>query len=143
MLPFCGFNMGDYFAHWLSIGQRAVMRPRIFHVNWFRRDDRGKFLWPGFGENIRVLQWILDRVDGTGGAESTIIGNVPSQGAIDLQGLDIGARRFQQLVAVDPRAWLEEAERNGSFLEKFGTRLPKAIRSEHRSLIARIHNATR
>jgi phosphoenolpyruvate carboxykinase (GTP) len=140
MLPVCGFNMGDYFAHWLSMGRRAPLRPRIFHVNWFRTDKNGKFLWPGFGENIRVLQWILERVDGGGGADGTVIGNVPSRNAIDLSGLDIGAERFQQLVAVDPRAWLDEAERNGAFLEKFGVRLPEALRSEHQALLARIRS---
>ena len=142
MLPFCGINMADYFAHWLSVGTRASCRPRIFHVNWFRTDDKGKFLWPGFGENIRVLKWILDRVDGAGGAMDTPIGSVPSRDAIDLTGLDMEAQRFEQLVAVDPSAWLEEAKRNETFLEKFGDRLPGALRGEHDALVARLRRAT-
>ena len=141
MLPFCGINMADYFAHWLSVGKRASFRPRIFHVNWFRTDDNGKFLWPGFGENIRVLKWILERVDGAGGAADTPIGSVPSRDAIDLTGLDIGAQRFEQLVAVDPSDWLEEAKRNKVFLEKFGDRLPSALHGEHEALVARLRRA--
>jgi phosphoenolpyruvate carboxykinase (GTP) len=141
MLPFCGINMADYFAHWLSVGRRASCRPRIFHVNWFRTDDKGRFLWPGFGENIRVLKWILERVDGVGGAVETPIGNAPSRDAIDLTGLDIGAQRFEELVAVDPGAWLEEAKRNEAFLDKFENRLPSALRSEHEALVARLRRA--
>ena len=90
MLPFCGYNVGDYFAHWLSMGKRLVRPPRVFHVNWFRTGDDGKFLWPGFGENIRVLQWILERVDGAQGARSTPIGLVPTREAFNLEGLDVG-----------------------------------------------------
>jgi phosphoenolpyruvate carboxykinase (GTP) len=140
MLPFCGLNMADYFGHWLSMGARLANPPRIFHVNWFRTGDDGKYLWPGFGENIRVLKWMLERLDGATGARAarTPLGDVPTEETMDLRGLDIGPERFQQLVAVDARAWLDEAERNGKFLERFGERLPRALRMEHEMLTARL-----
>ncbi len=141
MVPFCGVNMGDYFGHWLSMGRRALHPPRIFHVNWFRAGQDGKPMWPGFGENIRVLKWILERVDGGKGARKTILGYVPSQDAIDLTGLDIDHDRFEELVALDPRAWMAEADRNGVFLDKFGDRLPAGIRREHSALVDRIRRA--
>ncbi len=141
MLPFCGFNMGDYFGHWLSMGKRLVHPPRIFHVNWFRTGDDGKPLWPGFGENIRVLKWILERVDGAQGARATAIGSVPTRDSFDLGGLDLSPERFDHLVAVDPRGWMAEAERNGAFLDKFADRLPDSLRREHRSLIERLRTA--
>ena len=141
MIPFCGLNMADYFGHWLSMGKRLVRAPRIFHVNWFRTDDEGKFLWPGFGENIRVLKWILERVEGAGGARLSPIGNVPARDSIDLEGLDIGPERFEQLVAVDPQEWVAEAARNGTFLERFGDRLPQPLRREHEALLRRLRIA--
>ncbi|WP_146653564.1 phosphoenolpyruvate carboxykinase (GTP) [Labilithrix luteola] len=141
MLPFCGFNMADYFGHWLSMGRRLVEPPKIFHVNWFRTDEDGRYLWPGFGENIRVLKWILERVEGSQAVRPTPIGNVPVQSALDLSGLDTARENFERLVAVDPRAWLEEVERNGAFLDRFGERLPEAIRREHRALADRLRTA--
>ncbi len=141
MVPFCGLNMGDYFGHWLSMGKRLVHPPRIFHVNWFRTGDDGKFLWPGFGENIRVLQWILERAEGAGGARSCPIGHVPVRDSINLDGLDIGPERFEQLVAIDPQEWLAEATRNGTFLERFGDRLPRPLAREHEDLLRRLRIA--
>ena len=141
MLPFCGYNVGDYFAHWLSMGKRLVRPPRVFHVNWFRTGDDGKFLWPGFGENIRVLQWILERVDGAQGARSTPIGLVPTREAFNLEGLDVGPHRFEQLVTVDPVAWKAEAQRNGEFLQRIGERLPKPVQREHEALLERLRAA--
>ena len=138
MIPFCGLNMADYFAHWLSMGKRLVHAPRIFHVNWFRTGDEGKFLWPGFGENIRVLKWIVERLDARAGARPTPIGYVPTLEAMDLRGLDVSPERFEQLVAVDPGAWIEEAEHNGAFLDRFGDRLPGALKREHEGLLARL-----
>lgn len=135
MLPFCGYNMGDYFAHWLSMENRLTRPPRIFHVNWFRTDREGRFLWPGFGDNIRVLDWVLRRVEGAGGAQATPIGHVPTYDAMDLSGLDVGKERFEALTAVYSGAWLEEAERNGAFLDRFGRRLPEAIRREHQAFV--------
>jgi phosphoenolpyruvate carboxykinase (GTP) len=141
MVPFCGFNMADYFGHWLSMGKRLDRPTRIFHVNWFRTGDDGKFLWPGFGENIRVLQWILERVEQTGGALSTPIGHVPTRDAFELGGLDIPKDRFAQLVSVEPRAWLAEAERNAAFLGTFGDRMPKAIWAEQEAFVSRLRGA--
>lgn len=141
MIPFCGLNMADYFGHWLSMGTRLARPPRIFHVNWFRTSDEGKFLWPGFGENIRVLKWILERLDGQHNARTTPIGRVPTWDAMDLRGLDVGPSRFEQLVAVDPKAWAEEAERAGKFLDKFGDRLPRELRREHEALVTRLQAA--
>ena len=138
MLPFCGMNMGDYFAHWLSIRNRLSRPPRIFHVNWFRKGADGKFLWPGFGENIRVLKWILGRVAGGEGARMTAIGSVPTYASFDLTGLDVTPDRFERLVAVDPAAWAAEVDRSSAFLAQFGDRLPKALLHEHRSLINRV-----
>jgi phosphoenolpyruvate carboxykinase (GTP) len=141
MVPFCGLNMADYLGHWLSMGKRLVHAPRIFHVNWFRTGDQGKFLWPGFGENIRVLKWILERVDGASGARLSPIGNVPTRDSINLDGVDIGPERFDQLTAVDPQEWMAEAARNGAFLERFGNRLPQLLRREHEALLRRLRVA--
>jgi phosphoenolpyruvate carboxykinase (GTP) len=138
MLPFCGYNMADYFAHWLNMGRRLTRPPRIFHVNWFRTDGDGRFLWPGFGDNIRVLDWILRRVDGLKQATETPIGHVPTHDTMDLSNIDVSPQRFEALTAVDVGAWLGEADRNGAFLESFGQRLPDALRSEHRMLIQRL-----
>jgi phosphoenolpyruvate carboxykinase (GTP) len=141
MLPFCGYHMADYFGHWLSMGKRLVHPPRIFHVNWFRTGDDGKFLWPGFGDNIRVLQWILERVDNVRGARATPIGNMPTPGALDLSGLDLSSERIERLLAIDPRGWMAEADRNGTFLDQFGDRLPRALRREHSALLQRLHSS--
>ncbi|WP_394842299.1 phosphoenolpyruvate carboxykinase (GTP) [Pendulispora brunnea] len=143
MLPFCGFNMGDYFAHWLRVGERLTHPPRIFHVNWFRRGDDGQLLWPGFGENIRVLKWIVERVDGTGDAHPTPIGLVPTYDAMDLRDLGIGPRRFDELVHVDTRTWQGETSWNEIFLDRFGKRLPEPLAREHRALVARLRKAAK
>lgn len=141
MLPFCGYNMGDYFGHWLATGRRLSKPPKIFHVNWFRKGPTGKFLWPGFGENIRVLAWMLARVDGTGPFVETPIGVVPSGSALDLTGLDLGPEQTDRLLAVDAAEWLEETGRNAQFLAKFGERLPKELLHEHRMLVDRLRRA--
>jgi phosphoenolpyruvate carboxykinase (GTP) len=138
MVPFCGYNMGDYFAHWLSMGRRLVRQPRIFHVNWFRTSDDGKFLWPGFGENVRVLHWILERVAGRASARSTPIGNLPPADALDVSGLDLAPGQLDALLSIDPKAWLAQLEQNETYLGKFGDRLPSALWDEHRSLRARL-----
>lgn len=141
MASYCGLNMADYFAHWLSIGLRLNDPPRIFHVNWFRKGEQGKYLWPGFGENIRVLKWILERVDGVSGARPTAIGHVPTRDALDLMGLDIPGDRFEELVAVDPRPWIAEVDRNTTFFERFGDRLPRPLWREHGALLERLRGA--
>jgi phosphoenolpyruvate carboxykinase (GTP) len=141
MLPFCGYNMGNYFKHWLTVGQKLQKPPKIFHVNWFRTDDQGKFLWPGFGENIRVLDWILRRSAGTVGARPTPIGLVPERDGLNTQGLDMSAAQLAQLSHVDWNAWSDEATRSLDFLRKFGERLPSDLMHEQAALIARLKDA--
>ena len=139
MLPFCGYNMGDYFGHWLNTGKRLTKPPKVFHVNWFKTGADGSFLWPGYGENIRVLKWMLERIDGAGKARPSPIGFVPTDDALDVTGL-LGATPdcLHQLLDVDANAWKEEAERNAGFLSKFGDRLPTALRREHEDLVRRL-----
>lgn len=124
MLPFCGYNMGDYFSHWL---QQKGNVP-IYYVNWFRKSDTGEWLWPGFGENSRVLKWIFERVKGTAEAKKTAIGNIPK--TLDLEGLHLSENAFQELFKVDPNEWLKEGDRIASYFKKFGDRLPKALLNE-------------
>ncbi len=136
MKPFCGYNYADYWAHWLSFEQRAQNLPRIFHVNWFRRDANGKFLWPGFGENLRVLRWMIDRCEGRVGAVETPIGYLPETKDIDLSGLEnVEQQTLEQLLAVDPAQWRAEMEHLGEYLSSYGDRLPAAIASEHRKIL--------
>ena len=132
MLPFCGYNMADYFGHWLEMGHQtdASLLPRIFHVNWFRKSDEGKFLWPGFGENIRVLKWMFERLDGKGAAKETPIGYVPTEEALDLSGLDISKEAVNELLHVDANSYLREVEELESYFFIFGSRLPQGIRDE-------------
>ncbi len=142
MLPFCGYNMADYFGHWLEMGKRIPKPPKIFHVNWFRKDADGKFLWPGFGENVRVLKWILERVEGRGGAEETPIGFVPSRNALTLDGMNLSPQTVDELLQVDPEDWEQELADSKEFLAKFGDRLPREIREEHDKLSGRLgHSA--
>jgi phosphoenolpyruvate carboxykinase (GTP) len=138
MLPFCGYNMADYWGHWLAMGQRISNPPAIFHVNWFRKDDAGNFLWPGFGENVRVLRWMLDRTRGAGGARETPIGYVPEAGALDLEGLDLPPGNLDELLKVAPGDWAQDWTHFGRFLEQFGGRLPAGIRAQHAALGQRL-----
>ena len=138
MLPFCGYNMADYFGHWLAMGAKLKNPPRIFHVNWFRRNADGKFMWPGYGENVRVLKWMLDRIEGRARATETPIGFVPEPGSIDLNGLSISRATMEDLLRVNPDDWADEQQAVGTFLEKFGKRLPEPIRQEHTALGARL-----
>ena len=138
MLPFCGYNMADYFRHWLEIGSRCPHPPKIFQVNWFRTDDEGNFLWPGFGENLRVLKWIVDRVNGRGEAAETPIGLVPTPTALDLEGLALSADTLHKLLQVDRAAWREEADAIAAFFRQFGDRLPETLWEEHRRLLGRL-----
>jgi phosphoenolpyruvate carboxykinase (GTP) len=142
MLPFCGYNMADYFGHWLEMGKKIPKPPKIFHVNWFRKGADGKFLWPGFGENVRVLKWILERVEGRGGAEETPIGFVPSRNALTLDGMNLSPQTVDELLRVDPGDWEQELVDSKEFLQKFGSRLPREIREEHDKLSGRLgHSA--
>ena len=141
MLPFCGYNMGDYFAHWLKLGAEAAdpaKLPRIFYVNWFRKDAHGRFLWPGFGDNARVLKWIADRLDGCVEAEDKAIGRLPNRHDLDLQGLDLSDDAVTALLAVDDDEWRAEAERIRRDYARFGDRLPAALTAELGALEARL-----
>jgi phosphoenolpyruvate carboxykinase (GTP) len=136
MLPFCGYNMADYFGHWLKMGERTSpdKLPKVFHVNWFRVDDDGKFLWPGYGENIRVLSWIIDRVAGDAQASDTPIGQLPTSSCLNLAGLNMPGDAMDKLLAVDVAGWRQEADRHRQFFEKFGARLPQRLWQEHATL---------
>ena len=141
MLPFCGYNMADYFGHWLEMGKKIPHAPKIFHVNWFRKGADGKFLWPGYGENVRVLKWILERVEGRGAAEETPIGYVPAKNALTLDGLNLSADALQQLLQIHPADWDTEIADTEEFFAKFGDRLPRPLREEHEKLARRFHRA--
>jgi phosphoenolpyruvate carboxykinase (GTP) len=138
MLPFCGYNMGDYFGHWLEVGKKLKKAPLVFRVNWFRTGENGKFLWPGFGDNLRVLKWVLERCDGQGAAQATPIGLVPSVDAIDRSGTDLSDEAMATLLKVDSAEWLEAVAGQEDFLNSFGARLPKGIRDEHTELTKRV-----
>jgi phosphoenolpyruvate carboxykinase (GTP) len=133
MLPFCGYNMGDYFRHWLGMGERLKRPPAIFHVNWFRTGPDGRFVWPGFGQNLRVLLWMIDRAKGQGGAEETPIGLVPTPSALDWDGLDLSRAQRESLLQVDRAEWVAEVPEIRAFFERFSDRLPPEL---SRSLVA-------
>jgi phosphoenolpyruvate carboxykinase (GTP) len=143
MLPFCGYHMGDYFAHWLSVGAMTdpAKLPRIYHVNWFRKNAAGRFTWPGYGENSRVLKWICQRLSGQAAAVPTPIGNLPADGALDTSGLQISEADLEVLLSVDPAAWLQEADLIGEHLATFGRRLPEQLWEEHDELLERLKAA--
>ncbi len=142
MLPFCGYHMGDYFAHWLKIGERSgATLPKIFFVNWFRKDHDGKFIWPGFGDNSRVLKWICERLDGDAAALETPIGFVPTKAALDTAGLTISDAALDTLLGVDLDVWAEEASLIPPHYEKFGDRLPQRLWDEHKALGQRLDAA--
>jgi phosphoenolpyruvate carboxykinase (GTP) len=138
MLPFCGYNMGDYFGHWLEMGRKIPHPPKIFHVNWFRKGADGKFLWPGYGENARVLKWMLDRIEGRAEATETPIGAVPTPSSITLDGLNVSRETMEELLRVEPADWAKEHAEVGEFFEKFGDRLPREINQEHDRLGERL-----
>ena len=141
MLPFCGYNMGDYWGHWLEVGRGLARPPRIFRVNWFRTGSDGQFLWPGFGDNLRVLKWIVERCQGGGQAVDTPIGYVPTPEAIDRAGLDLAPDVLAALLRVDAAEWVEAVEGQEHYLRSFGRHLPPAIEEEHQKLAQRIHDA--
>jgi phosphoenolpyruvate carboxykinase (GTP) len=140
MLPFCGYNMADYFLHWLDMGKKIPKPPKIFNVNWFRKGSDGKFLWPGYGENVRVLKWILERVEGHGTAEETPIGYVPAKNGLTLDGMKISNEALDELLRVNPADWETEMEDSKQFLAKFGNRLPREIREEQEKLARRFQH---
>ena len=140
MLPFCGYNMGDYFAHWIRIGRSADpdLLPRVYYVNWFRKDAEGRFVWPGFGENSRVLKWIVERLNGTAEAVDTPIGRLPARGALDTEGLDLPEADLDLLLGVDREVWREEAGLVPEFFKTFGDHLPRELWEEYEALVKRL-----
>jgi phosphoenolpyruvate carboxykinase (GTP) len=144
MLPFCGYNMGDYFGHWLKMGETAAAPdklPRIYFVNWFRKDERGKFVWPGFGDNARVLKWITERLDGKAEALDTPIGRVPARASLDTAGLGLSDAALNLLLTVDPQIWAQEAALIPEFYERFGEALPQGLWDEYKALVERLELA--
>ncbi len=135
MKPFCGYNFADYWAHWLQTGKGLAHAPAVFHVNWFRRDKDGQFLWPGFGDNMRVLKWILDRCEGADNAVETPIGLLPAAGSVDIDGLAVSEQDMQALLEVDRAGWREEMKNIGDYFDTYGERLPGELRDEHRRIV--------
>ena len=138
MQPFCGYNFGDYWQHWLNIGAKLARPPRIYHVNWFRRDAHGKFLWPGYGENLRVLAWMLDRCAGKAGASESAAGWLPRPADLDTRGLNVGAEALAALLTVDAGLWRKEVAELREYLRRFGSRLPQALLAELESTEQRL-----
>ncbi|MGH3395096.1 MAG: phosphoenolpyruvate carboxykinase (GTP) [Streptosporangiaceae bacterium] len=143
MLPFCGYNMGDYFGHWLEVGDMtdAAKLPRIYAVNWFRKNDDGKFAWPGYGENSRVLKWIVQRLDAEAEAVATPIGHLPAAADLDTEGLALRDGDLDLLLSVDSETWLQEAEHTREYFGIFGSHLPDRLWAEHESLLGRLKSA--
>jgi phosphoenolpyruvate carboxykinase (GTP) len=140
MLPFCGYNYADYFAHWLSMEKATdpANLPKIFFVNWFRRDDDGRYLWPGFGENSRVLKWVFDRVDGTADAIDTPIGKLPTKEALDTDGLEVADADLETILSVDVEGWTAAIPQIREHYARFGDRLPAALSVEVDTLEAKL-----
>jgi len=149
MLPFCGYNMGDYFQHWLNIGEKlqaataasGEKMPKIFNVNWFRRDANGDFVWPGFGQNTRVLEWIIDRCEGRIHAEQTPMGFVPAYEDLNWAGTNFSREEFDLVAAQDHDQWVTELESHEELFAKIGTHLPQVLRDRKAQLVAALHKA--
>jgi phosphoenolpyruvate carboxykinase (GTP) len=138
MLPFCGYHMGEYFQHWLNMQKKLTNPPKIFTVNWFRKGKDGKFLWPGYGENMRVLKWIVDRAHVRVGADETIFGWVPREGHIDLSGLDLPPGQVDEATHIDMNEWKAELERRGEFFKTFGDKMPKTLELIRQTMLSRM-----
>ena len=138
MKPFAGYNFGDYWAHWINVGAKLKSAPQIFHVNWFRQDAAGKYLWPGFGENMHVLRWIIDRCKGTAGARDTAIGYLPGVADLDRNGLAVSPENLNELLNVNPKLWEEEFAGIEKYLNEFGARVPQALRAELKGALERV-----
>lgn len=134
MLPFCGYNMGDYFGHWIKMGEKAKKAPKVFSANWFRTDEDGKFLWPGFGDNIRVLKWVIDRTKGKARARETPLGLVPAYEDLDLTGLNFPRDKFDKAFEINKDEWRKEIADIEEFFKKFGSKMPQAIWDEFNGL---------
>jgi phosphoenolpyruvate carboxykinase (GTP) len=143
MLPFAGYNMADYFGHWLSMGEKVAAQaeahgnhlPKIFNVNWFRRDAEGNFVWPGFGQNMRVLEWIIDRCEGRASAVETPIGYVPTYEQLNWTGLDFSKEQFDTVTSQDKDQWIKELESHTELFSKLGDRLPQALKDRQNQLL--------
>jgi phosphoenolpyruvate carboxykinase (GTP) len=138
MLPFCGYNMAYYFRHWLNMGKSMTKAPKIFCVNWFKTDESGKFLWPGFGENLRVLEWILDRCNNNLGALKTPIGYLPRPSDIDMTGLNLPSGNLEKLLEINNQEWLEELKGIKEFFKQFKRDLPEEMWQEYEALLGRL-----
>jgi phosphoenolpyruvate carboxykinase (GTP) len=138
MIPFCGYNMADYFQHWLEMGKRMIKPPKIFQVNWFKTDENGNFLWPGYGENLRVLEWIIERCRNKITADKTPLGFMPKIEDIDLTGIDLPKETMEKLFYIDRQLWFEELKSQKEFFKKFGRRLPQEIWFEYEALKKRL-----
>ena len=141
MMPFCGYNMGDYFSHWIKMGKMLGKNaPKIFNVNWFKTNEKGDFIWPGYGENIRVLDWILDRCENKTQAKSTPIGYMPHEKDINLEKSGVRAETLSKLLEVDTNAWLNETEKIKEFYSIFKEKLPQELQDELKFLNSRLKN---
>jgi uncharacterized membrane protein len=141
MLPFAGYHMCDYLQHWIDMGKKSDKLPKLFYVNWFRRDEQGNFMWPGFGENSRVLKWIFEEVTGTGKHVDTPIGRMPTEDAIDTEGLNVSKETMDKLLAVNKEEWLQEVESIKQYYAQFGDKMPKELRDQLEALEQRLKNA--
>ena len=138
MKPFAGYNFADYFAHWLSFDKPGAQLPKVFHVNWFRKNEQGKFMWPGFGDNLRVLEWMLKRVTGQAGAVETPVGNLPKPSDLNVDGLGLDAATLEQLLTIDRSGWKAEMESIGEYLDSYGERTPHALKAERAKIAAQL-----
>jgi phosphoenolpyruvate carboxykinase (GTP) len=140
MLPFCGYHIGDYFRHWLVMGEKfGNKKPRIFHVNWFRKDGNGKFMWPGFGENLRVLAWIVGRCRGEAGGKESPLGTVPQYQDILWDGLNFAENRFTELMSQDASRLAEQVDSNNDFFTSLGEKLPRELKAEEKKILSRLN----
>jgi phosphoenolpyruvate carboxykinase (GTP) len=140
MQPFCGYNFGDYWSHWLSLGQKYNKLPKIFHVNWFRQDKAGKFMWPGFGDNMRVLEWVLKRCEGKGDAVRTPLGYLPTPDAINTEGTGLTTETMRELLSIEAPAWKAEMTGIKEYFDKFGARMPAALMTEHKRILNELNS---
>jgi phosphoenolpyruvate carboxykinase (GTP) len=138
MLPFCGYHIGDYFQHWIDMADKASALPEVFHVNWFRKDAAGKWLWPGFGENMRVLEWIVGRVTGKANGAETAIGTVPTFDDINTDGLDFSEEDFNAVMAINKDEWQAEVDGQQEFFDKVGAKLPAELTAQREALKERV-----
>jgi phosphoenolpyruvate carboxykinase (GTP) len=138
MKPFCGYNFADYFAHWLSFDKPGAKLPKVFHVNWFRKGADGKFLWPGFGDNLRVLEWMIRRVEGKAGAVETPIGALPKAGEINLEGVALPESARDTLFGFDRDGWRSEFEHLGEYLAEYGPRMPESLKAEQQRIAGQL-----